>query len=159
MKRGNLQRYEGLLNDNKRYTIQPVIDNGHDSLAGIFDIGIKKVTLTKIHINFHDKFNSSIIIPGSNVFDTLHAQNIHLAKQKGISGRRAVFKVTMTDGTKHTLIIEPPDTIFYDGNPGIIHHWLTKRGFVIDKSLAAKKIPRPLNPSATFLTSAMTVPL
>ena len=153
----NLQRYEGLLND--RFTLQPIIGEVPDSLAGLSTIGIKKVMLRELHINLHDKYNSTDVIQGNNVIDILQARNRHLAREKGISGRRAKFKATMTDGMKHTLIIEPPETIFYDGDFDIIYHWLIKRGFVIDKSLAAKKTPHPLSPSVTFSLSAMTVPL
>ena len=51
-----------------------------------------------------------------------------------------------------------PDNIFYDGDLDIIHQWLIQRGFVINKSLAAKKT-FPLILSGTFLTAAMIVPL
>jgi len=69
--------------------------------------------------------------------------------------RLASFNILTADGQEHTLTIEP-DNIFYDGDLDIIHQWLVKRGFVINKSLAAKKT-FPLIPSGIFLISATTV--
>jgi hypothetical protein len=148
----------GLHND-KRYTLQPLMDEGADSLTCLPQDEIKKVTLIEIHIPLHDKFNSTDIIQGNNVFDILQARNRHLTREKGISIRLAKFSVLTVDGGEHTLTIEPPDTLLFDGDFDIMHHWLLKRGFVINKSLAVKKTPRPLNPSLIFLTSATTVSL
>ena len=143
----------GVLNDNEQYLLQQLIDKVANPLTYFLCDEIKKVTLTDIHIHFHTPNNSLIIIQGNNALDTLHEINIQPAKEKI---RLAKFNILMADGQEHTLTIEP-DNIFYDGGLDIIHQWLVKRGFVINKSLAAKKT-FPLIPSGIFLSVATTVP-
>ena len=149
----------GLLNDCDQYTQQPLIDSGEDLLVCLEDEGIQKMTLTKIHINRHDKYNSPDIIQGHNVFDILRARNRHLAREKGISICLTRFKVVTADGQNHTLTIGPPDTIRYDGDLAVIHHWLVKRGFVTNQSLIAKNYPgHPRHAFGNCLTCDMTAP-
>ena len=137
------------------YTLQPLIDEVADPLVCFSEDKIKKVTPTEIHVSFYNSNNSHIIIQGNNAFETLHKINLHPAK-KNIGFAR--FKVLTADGQEHTLILEPPGGIFYDGELDIIHQWLSQRGFVINESLAAKKT-FPLIPSGIFLSVATTVPL
>lgn len=112
------KRNKGRLNE--QYTSQPS------------DV-ITKVTLTEIHINLHDKYNSCIIFRGSDTFVTLKERNYHLAKESGISIRLARFLVQMADGREHKLTIEPPYTMDYDGDHRIIRPWLIKQGFLTNK--------------------------
>ena len=146
----NSKRDTGLLNE--RYTQQPLLDTNPDLLVCFSDDKIKKVTLTEI--NYHNQNNTCVILQGNNVFETFHESN-HRPTEEQIHLTR--FHVLTADGKEHTLIIKP-DGIFYDGDLDIIHQWLVKRGFVIDKSLAVKKT-FPLILSGIFSISTMTVPL
>ena len=149
----NLKCDHGLLNDNERYLLQ-LMDKAANPLTCFLCDEIKKVTLTEIHINFHAPNNSLITIQGNNAFEALSEINIQPAKGEI---RLARFNILTADGQEHTLVIEPGN-IFYDGDLDIIHQWLIKRGFVINKSLAAKKT-FPLILLGTFLITAMIVPL
>ena len=111
------KRNKGHRNNNKRSTPQPS------------DV-IKQVTLTEIHVNLHDKYNSCIIFRGNDAFDTLKERNYHLPNEKGISIRLARFLVQMADGREHKLTIEPPYTMEYDGDHHAIRPWLIEKGFL-----------------------------
>ena len=126
------------LNDNERYTIQPLIDPNNESLTCFSCDEIKKVTLTEIHVDSHNQNNSSITIQGSDILHTFHAYKRLFAFEKGDFFCHATFNVLTTDGQEHTLTIKLPDAISYDGDLGIIHRWLAKRGFVVGKSHESK---------------------
>lgn len=125
-----------------KYTLQPIIDRGEDSLVCLWDdVGIKKVTLCEVQIDHHDGRRSLEIWRGLDVFETLQQRRRQLGRDEDISIRRAKLKVLRADDRKHILTIEPPNIALYDrdSDHDIIHPWLVKRGFIINNIVSGEE--------------------
>jgi len=128
------------IDDCCKYTLQPLIDRDADALVCLWDdTGLQNVALHELQINHHDASRVLETLHGRNVFEFLKKKKRNLASDEHITIRRAKLKVLRADGREHTLIIEPPHIAFYDrdSDHDMIHPWLVKRGFVINKTFSS----------------------
>ena len=123
------------IHDCEKYTLQPLIDLGQESVVCLWDDhGLKKVTLRELQIDHNDGQKAREIWQALNVFEFIRKNERQLTNYKDMTIRRAKLKVLRADGREHTLTIEPPNIALYDrdSDHDIIHPWLVKRGFVVN---------------------------
>jgi hypothetical protein len=123
------------VHDCEKYTLQPLIDLGRESLVCLWnDHGLKKMTLRELQIDHKDGEKTLETWKSLDVFTSMQKKQRQLANDKDISIRRAKLKVLRADNREHTLVIAPPNIALYDrdSDHDIIHPWLVKHGFIIN---------------------------
>lgn len=115
-----------------KYTLEPLREDGADSLA-CWDIeGIESITLVEVDFLWGGAFGEIEIRKATDVFAALEARSRRLPENARII--KAVFKVKFTDSnTPRSVKIRPSNIAEYtrDSDAALVEQWLTLRGFVV----------------------------
>lgn len=117
-----------------KYTLQPLIEAGRDSLVCADVDGVEHIRLYELHLQHASEQKDIEIRRANDVFQALDGQQRDLESERDHTTLiRAKFKVTFTGGKERSVTIGPPNVASFDretDNP-VIHDWITKRGFIL----------------------------
>lgn len=119
----------------KKYTLEPLREDGADALA-CFDIeGIESITLTEIEFRWGGAYNARDVKKADDIFADLEERDRQLPEGGRIT--KAVFKVKFADSkTPRSVKIKPSNVAQYtrDTDAALVERWLTLRGFMVPKA-------------------------
>lgn len=116
-----------------KYTLQPIIDLGPQSLLCRDVDGLDRINLIELQIEHDSEQNDLEIRRSCDVFKALRVKGRNLAEESAsIRLVRAKFRVRFVGGKDRIVCIEPPNIATFDreSDSAIIHEWMTRRGFI-----------------------------
>jgi len=116
-----------------KYTLQPLIDHGRQSLLWNDVDGLDGIDLIELHIEHDSEQHDLEIRRSHDVFRALKDKGRNLADESAsIRLVRAKFRVRFVGGKERIVTIEPPNIAAFDreSDSAIIHEWMTRRGFI-----------------------------
>lgn len=117
-----------------KYTLQPLIDDGIESLNCSDIEGIVHVRLYELHI-LHDSDQKDIEVRKANdVFMALFDGGRDLRDEAdNIDLIRAKFKIIFADQKERSVTVSPPNKASFgrESEDSVVHDWLKNRGFII----------------------------
>jgi hypothetical protein len=114
-----------------KFSLQPLIDNGPDSVLCQDIDGLEQVRLVEYRRYWGGAQKEVEIRKASDIFEALRGREQRLGAGGRLVG--AVFKVRFSDSTKdRSVTIRPPGNAKYERNEDseLIETWLKKRGFI-----------------------------
>ncbi|AMN44054.1 hypothetical protein [Rhodoplanes sp. Z2-YC6860] len=133
-----------------KFTLQPLVDHGAQSLLCEDIPGIERIRLVEYRRSWGGAYQDIEIRKGSDIFGSLAARSRTLVNSGRLSS--ATFKVKFADSSKErSVTIRPPCVAKYERNEDseAIDLWLTRRGFVLEQEGDADdQTPHPLVASA-----------
>ena len=118
-----------------KYTLQPLIDLGRDTLMCSDVEGIESIELYNLEYCRDSEFDNKRTVGGDDVFGDIEANGPDLT-EPGLQLVKAKFRITFTGGRQRIIGIEPPNRAVFDRetDSSMVHDWMTKRGFILISS-------------------------
>jgi hypothetical protein len=118
-----------------KYTLQPLIEKGAESLYSFGHKLIETVSLYEVHISHNDQpDNIEIRRFSDDLFREFARQKRNLMTEKKIFIHKAKLIFRFVDGRKYSVTIQTPNVAIYDreNDHDMIHQWLMEHGFIIE---------------------------
>jgi hypothetical protein len=118
-------------NLNKKYTLEPLRQYGHASMACGDIEGLESITLTEVHLLWGGAHREIEVRKATDVFAAFESRHRELPTSPRII--KAVLKVKFSDSnTARSVTIRPPNVAQYtrDSDAVILEQWLEQRGFI-----------------------------
>ena len=119
-----------------KYTLDPLRDEGPESIVCSDVDGIDSVTLTEVHVLWGGAFRELEIHKATDVFSALSSRGLRLPENARII--KAVLKVKFANcKTPRTVKIRPSNIAEFtrDGDSVMLKQWLELRGFCIPREV------------------------
>ncbi len=118
-----------------KYTLQPLIGLGRDTLICSDVVGIESIDLYHLEYRRDSELDNKRTVGGDDVFADIETNGPDLT-ELGLHLVKAKFRVTFTGGRQRIIGIEPPNRASFDRETdnSMIHDWMTKRGFIVVSS-------------------------
>lgn len=117
-----------------KYTLEPLMKRGRNSLVCADIPGIRSIELFEVHIDYGDDSVKDLEIRRSDdVFEAMEMQGRTLDESFRGLIIKAKFQVFFEDNRIRTVTIELPNIAHYDreSDHELLNFWLVKRGFII----------------------------
>ncbi|MBI1900554.1 MAG: hypothetical protein HYS13_05505 [Planctomycetia bacterium] len=127
---------EGCFPGKNKYTLEPLREDGVDSLACGDIEGIESITLVEVEFFWGGAYRAGDCRKADDIFADLELRQRHLPEGGRIV--KAVFKVKFADSkTPRSLKIKPPNVAQYtrDSDAGLVEQWLKLRGFIVHEEV------------------------
>ena len=118
--------------DEDKYTLQPLLDDGADSLSCLDIPGLEEIRLTEVQLQFRGPYNDRSIFRSKNLFASLQDRSKDLPRFGNLVA--ASFQVKFENSPKpRTIKIKTPNVASFDRKEDahVIVQWLIARGFII----------------------------
>ncbi|BET67425.1 hypothetical protein ASA1KI_23430 [Opitutales bacterium ASA1] len=128
--------------DTDKYTLEPLIQKGEQSLACAHVAGLRKITLVELDVFLGGNLSESIVYRSDNLF-----QSQRLKEQAFLTGRTlqaATFEIFFAKA-KHsrTVKIQTPNKANFkrDNDGKLVEQWLRTTGFIIEPAAPEEATP------------------
>ncbi len=114
-----------------KYTLQPLIADGVNSLSCLDIEGLAEVRLTEVQLLFHGPFNDRTILRSKDIFKSLQNRSRNFPDYGNLVA--ASFQVKFDGSSKpRTIKIKTPNIASFDRKEDshVIEQWMKARGFI-----------------------------
>lgn len=114
-----------------KYTLQPLLDDGVDSLSCLDINGLAEVRLTEVQLLFRGPFNDRTILRSKDIFKSLESRKRDFPDYGTLVA--ASFQVKFDSSSKpRTIKIKTPNIASFDRKEDahVVEQWMKARGFI-----------------------------
>jgi hypothetical protein len=114
-----------------KYTLQPLLNDGPDSLSCHDIAGLEEIRLTEVQLQFRGPYNDRSIFRSKDLFSSLQDRSKDLPRFGNLVA--ASFQVKFENSSKpRTIKIKTPNVASFDRKEDahVIEQWMKARGFI-----------------------------